>query len=85
MGEMRVLLSEQIRGARALVGMRQRELATLAGVSVPTVRRIEGRPGVATGEDATVTAIRAVLEHAGIEFTFGEQPGVRLKREKARR
>jgi|HubBroStandDraft_5_1064220.scaffolds.fasta_scaffold76223_2 transcriptional regulator with XRE-family HTH domain len=76
----------QIRAGRALIGMAQSELAARAGVSVPTVKRAESdsksSPHVA--ED-TREKLRAALEAAGVEFTNGETPGVRLHRKVSRR
>lgn len=40
--------------------------------------RFERSDGVARA--ATIAAIRAALEAAGIEFTNGEAPGVRLRK-----
>lgn len=68
----------QSRMARAATGLGVRELAKAAGVSPDTVARLE------RGEDlrpATVAAIRAALEAAGVEFIEenGGGPGVRLR------
>lgn len=65
--------------ARAATGLGVRELAVLAGVSPNTVSRLE------RGEDlrpATVAAIRAALEAAGVEFIAenGGGAGVRLRK-----
>ena len=65
--------------ARAATGLGARELAVLAGVSPNTVSRLE------RGEDlrpATVAAIRAALEAAGVEFIAenGGVAGVRLRK-----
>jgi transcriptional regulator with XRE-family HTH domain len=66
----------QCRMARAALQLGVRELAKMAKVSPATIVRFE-----ASGElkERTVDAIRAALEAAGVEFTDGEQPGVRLK------
>ena len=52
-----------------------RELAEKAGVNANTVTRIENG---ADAKQSTMDALRRALEGAGIEFTNGEQPGVRL-------
>jgi transcriptional regulator with XRE-family HTH domain len=66
----------QCKMARAAVGIGVRELAAVAKVSPDTVARLErGEPL----RERTVDAIRAALESAGVEFTNGDQPGVRLK------
>jgi transcriptional regulator with XRE-family HTH domain len=54
-----------------------RELAAAAKVSPDTVARLErGEPL----RERTVDAIRAALEAAGLEFSNGEQPGVRMRK-----
>jgi transcriptional regulator with XRE-family HTH domain len=67
----------QCKMARAAVGMGVRELAAAAKVSPDTVARLErGEPL----RERTVDAIRAALEAAGLEFSNGEQPGVRMRK-----
>jgi transcriptional regulator with XRE-family HTH domain len=66
--------------ARAATGLGVRDLAKAANVSPDTVARLE------RGEDlkpATVAAIRAALESAGVIFIDqnGEGPGVRLRKD----
>jgi DNA-binding XRE family transcriptional regulator len=75
-----MLTSEQIRGARAMLRMEQRELAASAGISLETVKRIERSPGPISALVATAEKIQQALEQAGIEFTNGGQPGVRLRK-----
>jgi len=74
--------SEQIRAARMLVRWEQRDLAERSGVSLPTVKRLEAKPGAVSAYDSTLAAIRAALEAAGVEFIDenGGGPGVRLRR-----
>ncbi|WP_434619833.1 helix-turn-helix domain-containing protein [Tabrizicola sp. M-4] len=57
----------QIRAARALIGISQADLAAAAGVSVPTVKRAEGQGAIAASP-AAVAAMRAALEARGIVF-----------------
>ena len=68
----------QIRGARGLLGWSQTELAEAAGLSLPTVKRYETGRGAKVSDDAAVKMVRA-LEAAGVEFTNGDAPGVRVK------
>ena len=70
----------QCKMARAATGLGVRDVAKLASVSPDTVARLE------RGEDlrpATLDAIRAALEAAGVVFTpeNGNGPGVALRRE----
>jgi hypothetical protein len=60
--------------------MEQGALAILAGVSINTIRNLEGSRGEPIrGHNQTVVAVQAALEGAGIEFLNHGQPGVRLK------
>jgi transcriptional regulator with XRE-family HTH domain len=65
----------QLRMARAAVGWGVRELAEKAGVTANTVTRIENG---ADSKQSTMNALQRALEEAGVEFTNGEQPGVRV-------
>jgi transcriptional regulator with XRE-family HTH domain len=65
----------QLRMARAAVGWGVRELAERAGVTANTVTRIENG---ADAKQSTMDALQRALEAAGVEFTNGEQPGVRV-------
>jgi transcriptional regulator with XRE-family HTH domain len=63
--------------ARAAIEMGVRDLAEAAKVSTNTITRLE------RGEellDRTIDAIRHALEAAGVEFTNGDGPGVRLRK-----
>jgi transcriptional regulator with XRE-family HTH domain len=72
---------EQIRAARGLLGWSQTKLALRAGLSLPTVKRVETGSGPRVSDDARAKLQRA-LEVAGIEFIDenGGGPGVRLKK-----
>ena len=73
------LTSEMIRAARALLRWEQRDLADASSVSLPTIKRLESKPGPLGAYSSTVAAIARAFEAAGIEFTNGDQPGVRLR------
>ena len=74
-----ILTSELIRAARALLRWDQRRLAEASSVSLPTVKRLESRPGILGAHSLTLASIKRALEKAGVEFTNGDQPGVRLR------
>lgn len=74
------MLAVQSKMARAATGLGIRELATAAGVSPDTVSRLERGESLAP---RTLTAIRTALESAGVEFTNGDAPGVRLVRKES--
>jgi DNA-binding LacI/PurR family transcriptional regulator len=64
--------------ARAALKLGVRDLAEMAKVSPATIVRFEASgAGVL---ERTVDAIRQALERAGVEFTNGEQPGVRMRK-----
>jgi len=76
--EKRPLTSAQIRAGRALVRWSAEDLSRQSAVSLRTIRRaelVEGQTSMTARNDL---AIRRALEAAGIEFTNGDQPGVRL-------
>ena len=70
-----IFLPVQCRMARAALGLGVRELAAAAKVSIDTVARFERGEGL---KERTIDALQRALEAAGIEFTNGDQPGVRL-------
>jgi hypothetical protein len=63
----------------------QEQLAASAEVSIPTIKRLEANDGPLGGRGLTVEKILTSLEAAGVEFTNGDQPGVRLTRAAAAR
>jgi hypothetical protein len=82
-----VLSSELIRAARALLRWEQRDLEAASSVSLPTIKRLESKPGVMAAHLSTVVALKKALEAAGIEFIDenGGGPGVRLRKRQSRR
>jgi transcriptional regulator with XRE-family HTH domain len=77
-----IFLPVQCRMARAALGLGVRELAALAKVSIDTVARFERGEEL---KERTVEALSRALEAAGVEFTNGDQPGVRLSKATAKR
>ena len=76
-----MLTIEQLRGARGLLGWSQSKLAARAGLSLPTVKRVEAGLGPRVSDEAR-TKLRRALEIAGVEFIDdnGGGPGVRLRK-----
>ena len=74
-----LVITQQIKAARSLLGWAQFELACRAGVAISTVRRLESQPGSISAHFETVEKIRAAFENAGVEFMGNPNPGVRLK------
>jgi transcriptional regulator with XRE-family HTH domain len=63
-----MLTPAQLRAGRALLGIDQRTLADLAGVSLPTIQRMEASEGYVRCIVDTLTKVIAALEFAGIEL-----------------
>lgn len=81
-----MITGSQMRAARALLGIDQRELAQRSGLSLPTVQRMEASDGVVRGNVDSLMKLVEALGTAGIELigegmASGEGGrGVRLKR-----
>ncbi|MBB4370204.1 MULTISPECIES: helix-turn-helix domain-containing protein [Bradyrhizobium] len=80
-----MITSFQMRAARALLGIDQKTLAELAGVSLPTIQRMEASTGNVRGVVETLMRVVEAFDRAGVEL-IGEQArsdsggrGVRLK------
>lgn len=80
-----MITAAQLRAARALLGMDQKKLAQLAGVSVPTIQRMEASQGNVRGVVESLTRVIDALDAAGVELiadnspSVGQGRGVRLK------
>ncbi len=75
-----MITTRHIKAARALLAWSQETLAERSGVSIPTIKRLEAEDGTLGGRAETSEKIRKALQAAGIEFTNGDAPGVRLIR-----
>lgn len=80
-----MITSQQMRAARALLGIDQRQLAEKAGLSLPTIQRMEASAGQVRGVVDTLVKVIAALEGEGIEIlgehapSSGSGRGVRLR------
>jgi transcriptional regulator with XRE-family HTH domain len=63
-----MITASQLRAARALVGIDQRKLAELAGLSLPTIQRMEASNGVIRGNVESLTKLISALDDAGVEL-----------------
>ncbi|MCJ2053811.1 helix-turn-helix domain-containing protein [Methylobacterium sp. J-070] len=71
----------QLKAARALVGMDQTRLAEAAGLNVNTIRNMEAAgAGPIAGRSVNVQAVQRALEEEGLVFLNGGEPGVKLRR-----
>ncbi|MGB8603084.1 MAG: helix-turn-helix transcriptional regulator [Rhizomicrobium sp.] len=61
-----MITSAQLRAARALLGIDQRQLAESAGLSVPTIQRMEASEGVIRGNVDSLMKLINALDGAGI-------------------
>jgi transcriptional regulator with XRE-family HTH domain len=76
----RLFRPEQCRAGRALLNWSQEELAKRARVAKQTLADFER--GARSPYPRTLADIRSALEAAGVEFTNGDAPGVRLHQRK---
>ncbi len=76
-----MITAQQIRAARAMVGLTQKQLADAAGISEMSVKNIE-RGTTPDPRVSTIMALRKALETAGVEFIAenGGGAGVRLRK-----
>lgn len=80
-----MITAAQMRAARALLGIDQKTLANLAGLSVPTIQRMEASDGNVRGVVESLTKVVEAFEKAGIDLLAegaaspGGGRGVRLK------
>ena len=63
-----MITGPQMRAARAMLGVDQRELARLSGLSLPTVQRMETSDGVVRGNVDSLMKLVGALQEAGIEL-----------------
>ena len=80
-----MITAAQLRASRALLGIDQRKLAELSGLSLPTIQRMEASDGVVRGNVDSLMKLVAALDAAGIDLISdnagspGGGRGVRLK------
>jgi DNA-binding transcriptional regulator YiaG len=74
----RLMTPSQCRAARALLNWTQDDLARAAEVGVATVRNFENEKS--TPQRSSLKLMQQALEAAGIHFTNGDGPGVRLRK-----
>lgn len=80
-----MITAAQLRAARALLGIDQRRLAEMSGLSLPTIQRMEASEGTIRGIVDSLVKLIAALDAAGIEVigegavSRGTGRGVRLK------
>ena len=80
-----MITAAQLRAARSLIGIGQRELAERAGLSLPTIQRMEASDGVIRGNVDSLMKLVDALSLSGIELigedsvSAGGGRGVRLK------
>lgn len=83
-----MMTAAQLRAARALLGIDQKTLADMAGVSLPTIQRMEASDGNVRGIVDTLTKVIEALNAAGVDLigenarSEGGGRGVRLRQPK---
>ena len=76
-----MITAGQLRASRALLGIDQRKLAEAAGLSLPTIQRMEASDGVIRGNVDSLMKLVAALDALGIELI----PTMRKPRRRPRR
>ncbi len=80
-----MITAAQLRAARVLLGIDQRQLAELSGLSVPTIQRMEASETMVRGNVDSLVKLIAAFDAAGIEMidegaaSHSKGRGVRLK------
>ena len=80
-----MMSSGQLKAARALLGLDQRQLAKLSKLSVPTIQRMEASETMVRGNVDSLVKLIAAFDAAGIEMidegavSNAQGRGVRLK------
>jgi transcriptional regulator with XRE-family HTH domain len=80
-----MITAAQLRAARVLLGIDQRQLAELSGLSVPTIQRMEASETMVRGNVDSLVKLIAAFDAAGIEMidegaiSNSQGRGVRLK------
>ena len=80
-----IITASQLRASRALLGIDQRKLAEMAGLSLPTIQRMEASEGVIRGNVDSLMKLIEALDAAGIDLigegaaSQGGGRGLRLK------
>jgi predicted transcriptional regulator len=75
-----MITSRQMRAGRALLGIDQRQLAELAGLSLPTIQRMEASDGQVRGIVDTLVKVIRALEGTGIELIGENAPSMAMGR-----
>lgn len=84
-----MITAAQMRAARALLGIDQKALAELSGVSLPTIQRMEASEGNVRGVVDTLMKVIEAFDRAGVELigdnaaSQGDGRGVRFKQAKS--
>ena len=79
--EITMITGAQIKEARKLLGWHRGQVAIRArGITGNTVGKAEGAYPGKPPTPEQLAEIRTVLEAAGVEFTNGDAPGVRLRK-----
>ncbi len=80
-----MITAAQIKAARALLGIDQRQLAEAAELSVPTIQRMEASDGTVRGNVDSLVKLIEAFNRLGVELINADSAspsggrGVRLK------
>jgi transcriptional regulator with XRE-family HTH domain len=74
-----MIVSSQIRAARALLRWSAENLAKNSGVGVATIRRLELTEGIPSSNAQTLDLIKKTFESAGVEFLGNPEDGAGVR------
>ena len=80
-----MITAAQLKAARALLGIDQRQLAEASGLSLPTIQRMEASEGTIRGNVDSLVKLTEALDALGVDLisagvqSQGGGRGVRLK------
>ncbi len=72
-----MITASQMRAARALLGIDQKDLAGLSGVSLPTIQRMEASDGNVRGNVDSLVKVVEALARAGVELIGDDAQSLR--------
>jgi DNA-binding transcriptional regulator YiaG len=74
-----MLTGAQIRAARAILRWSSHRLSIESGLAWGTIQNAEKTDGLPNMQAKNLLAVKTTLERAGIEFTNGDEPGLKMK------
>jgi transcriptional regulator with XRE-family HTH domain len=74
-----LIISAQIRSARAMLDWSREQLSNQSGVGISALMRLESSQGVPSGNIKTFEAVQKAFETAGVEFIGTPESGAGVR------